>query len=215
MAQAMQFSESVPELNHDFHILRFLTAAPAALVMTLGLIWGMERLIHSDDNLKIPEPPIYVVPNPVLDIVEPTPVQRTKPEPPKPVEDIPELPETNLHVESQVDPGTGITKYIPEKLDPGVGHFSSNVPVATLMVQPNYPALAASRGYEGYVDVQFDVAATGATENVVAIASAPSNVFEKAAVRAVKRWKFSPVMADGKAQKYLGMVQRLTFELEN
>jgi periplasmic protein TonB len=83
-----------------------------------------------------------------------------------------------------------------------------------MLVQPAYPASAANKGIEGYVDVQFDVAPTGATDNIVIVASMPSNVFDRETVKAVKRWKFNPVIKDGRAIPYKGLVQRVHFEMQ-
>lgn len=213
MSNTISLSAQFRELNRDFQALRFLAALPAAMVMTLGLIWGMERLVRTNANLDIPSPPEYKVPNPVLDLIEPQPLQMIKPEPPKPVEVPPQRPDVDLIAEPRI--GGGLEVAVFEKVDvtPNVGRFSSDVPVATLMMQPNYPTIAAARGYEGYVDVQFDVAATGATENVVIIAANPDKIFNRSAIQAVKKWKYSPVIVGGKAQRYEGMVQRLVFEL--
>lgn len=200
-------------LIRDFQTLRFLAVLPAALLMTLSLIWGMERLIHTDQILDFPVLADYTVPNPILDIKEPQPLQLKKPEPPKQVEAPPAKPELALLIETGGMGGIDVLPFQEVDVSPNIGHFASNVPVATLMMQPTYPAIAASKGYEGYVDVQFNVAATGATENVVVIASNPAKVFDRAAVQAVKKWKYSPVTVDGVAQRYEGMVQRITFEL--
>lgn len=201
-------------LERDFHILRLLAVLPAALLTTFALIWGMEWLIRSDPTLEMPVPPEYQVPNPILEIIEPTPLQIKKPEPPEQVEVVPQLPELALHIETESTGGFDVVPIQKIEASPQIGHFASNAPVATLMMQPNYPAVAVRRGYEGHVDVQFDVAATGATENVVAIAANPPKIFDRSAVQAVKRWKYSPVMIDGEAQRYEGMVQRIVFELE-
>lgn len=200
-------------LASDIYLLRVLTVLPAAVTVTLGLIWGMERLVRSDASLQPPLVEEYKVPNPVLQPVEPTPVQRFKPEPPKPVEQAPTLPEFDLL--GKVELGKGVEGIgVPRaEVTAGVGHFSSNVPVPTMMVQPNYPAVAASRGYEGFVEVQFDVTAAGATANVVVLKAEPDRIFNRAAIGAVQKWKYSPVMVDGQAQPYYGMVQRLVFEL--
>lgn len=200
-------------LGSDLYLLRVLTVLPAAVTVTLGLIWGMERLVRSDANLQPPLVDEYKVPNPVLDPIEPAPVQRFKPEPPKPVEQEPTLPEFELLGKRELGQSVEGIAVPRAEVTAGVGHFSSNVPVPTMMVQPNYPMAAASRGYEGFVEVQFDVTATGATANVVVIKAEPERVFNRAAIGAVQKWKYSPVMVDGQAQPYYGMVQRLVFEL--
>lgn len=213
MNNTFSLSAQFNELNREFQTLRILAALPAAVVMTFGLIWGMERLVSPDENLVIPLPPEYKVPNPILDLIEPQPLPMVKPEPPKPVEVPPPRPEVALLNDSNIGGGLQMAAFEHVDVAPDIGRFASNVPVATLMLQPAYPSVAAARGYEGYVDVQFDVAATGATENVVVIAANPDKIFNRSAVQAVKKWKYSPVIIGGKAQRYEGMVQRLVFEL--
>ena len=74
---------------------------------------------------------------------------------------------------------------------------SSFVPLSQL--PPQYPYKAAQRGIEGWVRVEFDVTATGSVENVEVLESDPPGVFDKAAIRAVSRWRFKPRMVNGEA----------------
>jgi len=57
-------------------------------------------------------------------------------------------------------------------------------------VQPVYPRGAQKRGEEGWVKVGFTVDGNGDTSNVKVLDAAPKNVFDKAAITAVKKWKF-------------------------
>jgi periplasmic protein TonB len=200
-------------VTKDLHALRFLVTLPAALMMTLCLIWGMEWIIRPDGNLTMPPVVEYKMPNPILKPVDPAPLVRNKPEPPKPVEQPPEMIIDEPTVDSDGGGIIEIVEYTPTDLPTTLGNISSNMPIPNVMIQPNYPSIALSKGYEGYVDVQFDVATTGATENIVAVAANPPKIFDREALKAVAKWKFSPIMVDGKAQKYIGMVQRIVFEL--
>ena len=63
-------------------------------------------------------------------------------------------------------------------------------PAAVKQVAPEYPRGAERRKLEGTVDLIFDVTADGKVENVqVSNASVPG-VFDKAAIKALSRWKF-------------------------
>lgn len=193
--------------------LRALTVAPAAVVITLVLLWGMERLIRADENLQAPEVEGYRVPDPVL--VEPPPLQvlYERPKPPEVAEIEPKMPELSTNVEPEegsfIPPAMSI-----DSAQPVITHFGGNTPVATMLVQPAYPAAAANRGLEGFVDVEFDVTETGATANVRILQAQPAKIFERETIRAVKRWKFSPVIRDGRPVVYLGMVQRVHFQMD-
>ncbi len=197
----------------ELAVLRALVVAPAAVVATLGLLWGMERLIRAD-VLPPPEQESYRVPDPVM--VEPPPLQvlYNRPEPPKRVELEPEPPKLTLAL---TPPEVGVMPpqpLPPPAVRPGLTGGFSDTPVATMLVQPTYPIAAANRGIEGYVDVQFDVTETGATTNVRVLAAEPPRVFDKETINAVKRWKFSPVIKDGRPVPYFAMAQRVYFQME-
>lgn len=194
--------------------LRVLAVAPAAVVATLMLLWGMERLIRADGNLQPPEIEDHRVPDPVL--VEPPPpeVLYDRPKPPEKVDVEPKMPELNMEIE----PGEDIFSppaVIPlGNVPPAIASVGGDTPIATMLIQPAYPAVAASRGVEGFVDVEFDVTETGATANVRILQAQPAKVFERETIKAVKRWKFSPVIRNGQPVVYLGMVQRVHFQME-
>jgi periplasmic protein TonB len=66
-------------------------------------------------------------------------------------------------------------------------------------VPPEYPQSALSRGVSGSVLVSFTVDASGATRDVQVLQSTPTGVFDRAAVSAVKRWRYVPVIVNGTA----------------
>ncbi len=57
---------------------------------------------------------------------------------------------------------------------------------------PNYPRGAYRSGRQGWVIVRLDVTAAGLTENIDVDRSVPEGMFEGAAVKAVKEWRFRP-----------------------
>lgn len=208
------------DLTHEEYVrvglvrLRILTAMPAAVVATLVLLWGMERLIRADENLQVPEPEIYKVPDPVM--VEPPPPQvlYNRPKPPDAVEIEPAFPELDLTVGEPEGNIVALAPAPPAGVRPTITNVSGDTPVATMLIQPSYPSVAANKGLEGYVDVEFDVTETGATANVRILKAEPAKVFERETIKAVKRWKFSPVVRDGQPVAYIGMVQRVHFQME-
>lgn len=62
-----------------------------------------------------------------------------------------------------------------------------------MRVEPKYPFKAAQDKIEGSVVLKFDVTATGLVENVEVINAKPAYVFDKAAVTALKQWKYSAI----------------------
>jgi TonB family protein len=67
----------------------------------------------------------------------------------------------------------------------------------TREVPATYPPDAQRRGIQGWVDLEFTVAADGSTRDVVVTAAQPQQAFDKAAVDAMRRWRFEPVMLNG------------------
>ncbi|MEA5445857.1 energy transducer TonB [Gammaproteobacteria bacterium AB-CW1] len=63
---------------------------------------------------------------------------------------------------------------------------------------PRYPSNAHRNGIEGFVIVRFVVNENGETENVRVMESSPGEVFDRAARRAVERWRFEPRVVDGR-----------------
>jgi len=64
-------------------------------------------------------------------------------------------------------------------------------------VAPRYPRAAEIGGVEGSVDVEFTIAPDGTTQDLVVRDSNPKKVFDSAAVEAVGKWVFKPVVKDG------------------
>jgi len=70
---------------------------------------------------------------------------------------------------------------------------------ATTKVQPEYPAMAKQLKIEGAVELEAVVTESGVVEKVNIVSGNP--VLTRPAVDAVKRWKFAPFTAEGKAVK--------------
>jgi protein TonB len=69
----------------------------------------------------------------------------------------------------------------------------------TRYVAPTYPAQALARGLSGDVRVRIRVDTSGRVAEVQVLSANPPGVFEQAAVTAVRKWRFEPVMANGRA----------------
>lgn len=77
---------------------------------------------------------------------------------------------------------------------------------------PEYPAGARRDGIEGFVMVEFGLTAEGRTSDIVVRSATPPGVFDKAAVNAVKNWRFESVTPEEAARLPRSLV-KLTFEL--
>ncbi|HEX7116799.1 MAG TPA: TonB family protein [Steroidobacter sp.] len=74
-------------------------------------------------------------------------------------------------------------------------------------VPPEYPREAQRQGLEGWVDVEFTVAPDGTTQDLVVRNSEPPGVFESAALESVERWRFEPVLRDGRPVRQRAMLR--------
>jgi len=63
----------------------------------------------------------------------------------------------------------------------------------------DYPVRAASRGVEGWVEVQFTVLADGTTRDARVVASSPEGYFEQSVLDAVAEWRYEPRIVGGRA----------------
>ena len=81
-------------------------------------------------------------------------------------------------------------------------------------VDPTYPVEASRDGIEGWVKLGFSVTASGSVTDISIIDSKPANVFNRAARRALKKWKYKPQIVDGKPVAQTNMVVVLDFKLE-
>lgn len=77
---------------------------------------------------------------------------------------------------------------------------------------PEYPMAAASNGIQGYVLLRFTVTETGTVADPEVLRSEPPNIFDRAAMRSVLRWKYQPQMVDGQPTSVVTYT-RVTFNL--
>lgn len=89
----------------------------------------------------------------------------------------------------------------------------SKEPELIKRVAPDYPDDAAQNGIEGAVDLAFVVSPKGDVSDVTVVHSEPSGIFNRAAIAAVRRWKYQPRTVNGTA--VATQVQlRMTFKLD-
>ena len=62
---------------------------------------------------------------------------------------------------------------------------------------PTYPTRARESGTEGWVELEFTVTLDGKTQDAVVRAAEPAGVFDRAALDAVKRWRYEPRVVGG------------------
>ena len=67
----------------------------------------------------------------------------------------------------------------------------------TRAISPVYPNDALNAGTEGWVELLFTVDPEGKVTDVEVTNSQPKNVFDRAAINAMKRARYEPVLLDG------------------
>jgi protein TonB len=73
------------------------------------------------------------------------------------------------------------------------------VPLSGQTPPPRYPAEALRRGQSGTVLVRVEVDATGAPAGVALVQRSGSRDLDRAAMEAVRKWRFMPAQRDGQA----------------
>ncbi|MEE8352759.1 MAG: energy transducer TonB, partial [Rhodospirillales bacterium] len=63
---------------------------------------------------------------------------------------------------------------------------------------PEYPKRARRRGYEGRVLIRAIVTPMGVVDSTEIVQSSGHDILDRAAIRAVRRWRFTPATRDGK-----------------
>lgn len=78
-------------------------------------------------------------------------------------------------------------------------------------VEPRYPRRAKRRGLSGFVDCKFKINPKGEVFDIEIIKSNPKGVFEKAAIKALEKWKFNKFEA---SKKYKLSTVKFNFKVE-
>ena len=76
-----------------------------------------------------------------------------------------------------------------------------------------YPPEARDKKIEGYVKVAYDVNADGTVSNARIVESDPPGVFDEAALKAVRTWRFKAAVDRGKLVPAKDRVSRVHFKL--
>jgi len=195
---------------------RLISAILFAAVTTTGLVLLMNALISKD--WKEPE---EVEKRKIADIRLPereidTRYDTSKPEKPEQVEQAPEMPEPEFDAPDVSAEAVNISApQVASDVDVSFSNFKSDGEYLPIVrVEPIYPSRAAARGIEGYVIVEFTVTTNGSVRDPVIIEAEPSSIFNRAAQRAVVKWKYKPRVVDGQPVEVPGVRTQLTFQLE-
>ena len=197
---------------------RYAFSIVIGVVVTMSLLFLMQVLIATGkqaltkprDRAKLEF--VRVKRNEALNTEDFTPEK-----PPKPPETPPETPPQDM---DNVNPDAPTINVAPPTVStdtsiggPGGMNVAEGDYLPIVRVAPVYPARALSRGLEGYVDLSFTVTTAGTVRDPAVIFST-SSLFERAAMRAVLKFKYKPRVVDGVPVDVPNVKTRITFKIE-
>ncbi|WED28967.1 energy transducer TonB [Vibrio sp. DW001] len=115
-------------------------------------------------------------------------------------------------VPSTPSPKATNTPLVQQPISVKMGQTQQLMPLHRM--NPIYPRKALQRKIEGYVVFSFDIDRAGKPQNIKIEESYPSRVFNREALKALKRWKYQPMMVNGLAQVRSGQRVKLEFKIQ-
>lgn len=200
--------------------LRAGIALPVSLVVTLFLFWLMPFLLSTGNSALQEETSSASIEFTRVQRDEQVKTkERQKPDRPDKIEAPPPPPSSAATASPDAASMIGMTAPNMGR-DLNLGKNNLNAPsdgeaIPLVRVPPQYPERAASRGIEGWVQLAFTVNETGGCEEIKVIAADPPEIFDKAAIRALERWRYKPKIDDGRPVKQYNQQVVITFDLEN
>lgn len=202
--------------------MRYLIAISLGLMTSVGLFYFMSVLVRSGNNQDLNNST-----SPIVEFVRVRKEQDTQvrkrelPQKPPPPEKPPEKPQLEVSDDQAIKTddlqmsrpqlGDGLKGGIGPYLGRGGGGTGDAALLPVVRIEPRYPRKARTKGIEGKVTVEFIVSKTGSVKDVKLVEAKPPNVFNRAARRAVLKWKYKPQIQDGEA---IEVRQSTTFEFK-
>lgn len=210
-------------------MLRLLVAVVLGSFVATGLFFLMQALVASGQAAITEEPSTRIVDFVRVKREERLESKRAKPDrPPNPDDAPPEAPQPSMDNAADLGNSTqtvsaGHNAPVPVSdvdiaVSPGFGISAGSADgdyLPIVKVAPVYPRRAVDRGIEGYVIVEFTVTKTGAVRSPRVVEYEPSTIFNKAALAAALKFKYKPRIVNGEAIEVHGVLNKITFKLED
>ena len=198
---------------------RHLNAAGLAILVTFGLFYLMQALILGKDT-QLGDPGGTMIDFIRLKKESVTETKKRKMPDKKEPEEPPPPPDLRMAKSNKPNQNLGDMAFA---IDVDIDMGGANIAIAAadtdvvpiVRVQPQYPLRASERGIEGWVELQFTISKTGTIKNPLVTNSHPSSIFDRAALKAIRKWKYNPKIEDGDPVERPGVRVRLKFELSN
>ncbi len=197
---------------------RYVFSIVTGTLVTLSLLFIMHLLIEFGEAAITEEKDrhtlefVRIKRNEALNTEDYTPEK-----PPKPPEVPPEVPPQDI---DNIDPNAPTINIPPPTVSanvelggPGAMNIAEGDYLPIVRVAPVYPARALQRGIEGYVDMSFTVTTSGTVKDPIVMFST-SSLFDRAATRAVLKFKYKPRVVDGVPVEVSGVKTRIKFKIE-
>jgi len=210
-------------------MLRALIAIVLGSFVAAGLLFLMQALIASGQTAITEETSTRIVDFVRVKREERLESKRAKPDrPPNPDDAPPEAPQPSMDNAADLGEGAQTVEArhnapvpvsdVDIAVSPGFGISAGSADgdyLPIVKVAPVYPRRAVDRGIEGYVIVEFTVTKTGAVRNPRVVEYEPSTIFNKAALAAALKFKYKPRIVNGEAIEVHGVLNKITFKLED
>ncbi len=207
----------------QYSLVRYGLVIGVAFIIADLLFYGMHLLISTGNQSALGD----VEPNRVIEFVRVKPPQETPIEdktlPPKQLSDVPPPPNFELTTTATGGDGPVLSYRAPEITPPepklsmpnlqAVGSKNTGI-LPLVRVQPMYPRDAANQRIEGWVVIEFTISTNGRVLNPRVIREYPNEMFNTAALKAIKKWRYRPRVENGLKVEVHNVSVRLKFELD-
>jgi periplasmic protein TonB len=151
--------------------------------------------------------------------------ERQRPDPPEEPPEPPPPPDMQVQQEQMPQPDirmdmprldlpAGLTggMYLGRAGDHAGAGDGDVIPI--VRIEPQWPREALIQGIEGWVRVEFTIREDGTVADPRVIEAEPRRIFDRAALRAIQRWRFRPRIVDGRPVERRA-TQTIEFNLED
>jgi len=213
-------------------VIRYTFGVVLGVFITLALFYIMQSLIQSGEKVLKVDPGENLVEFVMLKEVQNLQIKQRQPKPPPPPDTPPPaVPDTAFDTALETSPWTmnAVTMESPGGFSgPGL-MISDGEYLPIVQVQPTYPRHALVKGLVGWVIIEFTVTESGSVLDPFIVANCamihypgslgecegrPNSIFDTAALRAAKKFKYKPKIIDGIAMATAGVQNKITFELQ-
>ncbi|KNY48480.1 energy transducer TonB [Vibrio harveyi] len=202
---------------------RLLLALPVSVLIAVSLFSFMAWMVDKG-NQRAPKPSEAVRFDMVMIEID-ADVQRRQrsvpeqPEPPKAPE-----PMDLSQAQTQVEPMSQVTPISALGLNTSLDGIAISAPnlkgtmgnqqaIPLYSPEPRYPSKALKRKIEGYVMLRFTIDAAGRPKDIEVLDAKPKRMFEKEAIRALKKSKYQPKVENGVSIEQYGQTRKVEFNL--